>query len=144
MKLWSCNKHWHQPGHCPVLSLRGAELGRPRSQARPRVFLKAHYFTRGQGWSRWCVNFPRGQWPAATLLFLSLISKGNWHSAGDKDCTLLGVPAMAQDTCGVWNGENMENKAVLALDSKDEALQGSYKHNKLLPELDWDKMALGS
>lgn len=39
--------------------------------------------------------------------------------------------------------ENKASRAVLFLDSKDVALQGSHNHHKLPPDLDWDNMALG-
>lgn len=92
--LWRCYRQWQQ---CPVLSLRGAELVSPRSQPRPRVFFKDHYFrgvragaggvwtfTGGSDLQQPCYSCP--SWLQGQLPLL---------------VTRSAQAGMAQDTCGV-------------------------------------------
>lgn len=71
------------------------------------------------------------------------VSKGNCHSAGDKDCTGWECQRWHRTLVVCKKRENKASRAVLFLDSKDVTLQGSYNHHKLRPHLDWDNMALG-
>lgn len=65
---------------------------------------------RGHGWSRWCVNFHRGQWPAAALLFPSLVSP---RAAATLLVTRTAQVGSASDGTGhLWCVKQRENTEI--------------------------------